>query len=147
MKFFKLKTLELDLEKRLLTINGKSVSTDDITDFSLSTRDDGSWSITAKKNLLMEFFEECPKKNSEGKPTPGNRVRVLREQAGMTQAELGKLLNVRDAAISKYESGKIPLTGDTLLLLSQIFNISIDYILGNDGFLAASETENNKRYS
>ena len=133
MKFFKLKTLELDLEKRLLTINGKSVSTDDITDFSLSTRDDGSWSITAKKNLLMEFFEECPKKNSEGKPTPGNRVRVLREQAGMTQAELGKLLNVRDAAISKYES--------------QIFNISIDYILGNDGFLAASETENNKRYS
>ena len=103
MKFFKLKTLELDLEKRLLTINGKSVSTDDITDFSLSTRDDGSWSITAKKNLLMEFFEECPKKNSEGKPT--------------------------------------------LLLLSQIFNISIDYILGNDGFLAASETENNKRYS
>ena len=86
MKFFKLKTLELDLEKRLLTINGKSVSTDDITDFSLSTRDDGSWSITAKKNLLMEFFEECPKKNSEGKPTPGNRVRVLREQAGMTQA-------------------------------------------------------------
>lgn len=60
----------------------------------------------------MEFFEECPKKNSEGKPTPGNRVRVLREQAGMTQAELGKLLNVRDAAISKYESGKIPLTGE-----------------------------------
>lgn len=65
----------------------------------------------------------------------------------MTQAELGKLLNVRDAAISKYESGKIPLTGETLLLLSQIFNISIDYILGNDGFLAASEPENNKRYS
>lgn len=67
-----------------------------------------------------------------------NRIKSLREQIGMTQAELGKLLNVRDAAISKYESGKVPLTGETLLQLSKIFNTSIDYILGNDDFLSLS---------
>lgn len=61
-----------------------------------------------------------------------NRLKFLREQAGMTQAELGKLLNVKDAAISKYESGRVPLTGDTLLQLSRIFNVSIDYLLGKD---------------
>lgn len=61
-----------------------------------------------------------------------NKLKFLREQSGMTQAELGRLLNVKDAAISKYESGKIPLTGETLLQLSKIFKVSIDYIMGNN---------------
>lgn len=61
-----------------------------------------------------------------------NRLKLLREQAKMTQTELGKLLNVKDAAISKYESEKVPLTGETLLKLSEIFDVSIDYILGNE---------------
>ena len=59
-----------------------------------------------------------------------NRLKSLREEKGMKQSELGKLLNVQDAAISKYESGKVPLTGDTLLKLSKIFNVSTDYLLG-----------------
>lgn len=59
-----------------------------------------------------------------------NKIRSLREGQGMTQSELGKLLNVKDAAISKYESGKIPLTGDTLIRLSKIFDVSTDYVLG-----------------
>lgn len=63
-----------------------------------------------------------------------NRLKALREERGMKQSELGKLLNVKDAAISKYESGKIPLTGDTLLQLSKIFNVPIDYILGNEKY-------------
>lgn len=61
-----------------------------------------------------------------------NKLKLLRENAGMTQTELGKLLNVKDSAISKYESGKIPLTDETLLQLSKIFNVSIDYLLGKD---------------
>lgn len=43
-----------------------------------------------------------------------NRLKSLRESRGMKQSELGKFLNVQDAAISKYESGKVQLTGDTL---------------------------------
>lgn len=61
-----------------------------------------------------------------------NKLKLLRETAGMTQTELGKLLNVKDSAISKYESGKIPLTDETLLQLAEIFNVSIDYLLGKD---------------
>lgn len=48
-----------------------------------------------------------------------NRLKLLREEKRMKQSELGKLLNVQDAAISKYESGKVPLTDDTLLKLSK----------------------------
>lgn len=63
-----------------------------------------------------------------------NRLKLLREEKRMKQSELGKLLNVQDAAISKYESGKVPLTDDTLLKLSKIFGVPIDYILGNDNY-------------
>ena len=64
---------------------------------------------------------------------------MLREERGMKQSTLGNLLNVKDSAISKYESEKIPLTGDTLIKLSEIFEVSIDYILGisDDRFPAA----------
>lgn len=59
-----------------------------------------------------------------------NRLKELRENRGMKQSELGKLLNVRDSAISKYEAGKIPLTADTIIKLSEIFSVTADYLLG-----------------
>jgi len=59
-----------------------------------------------------------------------NRIRILREEKGWTQAKLGNLLNVKDSAISKYETEKIPLTAETLKRLSEIFDVSVDYILG-----------------
>lgn len=61
-----------------------------------------------------------------------NKLKFLREQAGMTQIELGRLLNVKDAAISKYETGKVPLTADTIIKLSEIFHVSTDYLLGRE---------------
>ncbi|WP_324825118.1 helix-turn-helix transcriptional regulator [Sinanaerobacter sp. ZZT-01] len=59
-----------------------------------------------------------------------NRIKRLREEKGLTQSELGEILHVKDSAISKYESEKIPLTAETLRTLSKIFDVSIDYILG-----------------
>lgn len=58
-----------------------------------------------------------------------NRIRFLREERGMTQAELGKLLNVRDSAVSKYEMEKVPLTAETLIRLASIFGVSVDYLI------------------
>lgn len=75
-----------------------------------------------------------------------NRLKQLREQRGMKQSELGKLLNVKDATISKYESGKIPLTGETLLSLSKIFNVSTDYILGREKETANDVSDIDWRY-
>ena len=59
-----------------------------------------------------------------------NRIKSLREEKGWTQTQLGKLLNVKDSAVSKYETEKIPLTADTLKLLSEIFDVSVDYVMG-----------------
>ena len=54
---------------------------------------------------------------------------ILRTKKKMTQSKLGELLGVQDAAVSKYESGKLPLTDDTLKKLAKIFDVTTDYIL------------------
>ena len=59
-----------------------------------------------------------------------NRIRELRERDSITQAKLGAMLSVKDAAISKYESETVPLTADTIKQLCRIFNVSSDYLLG-----------------
>ncbi|NFA42964.1 XRE family transcriptional regulator [Clostridium botulinum] len=59
-----------------------------------------------------------------------NKIKELRIANGWTQDELGAKLCVKRAAISKYETGKIPLTDDTIGKLVKIFNKSADYILG-----------------
>ncbi|WP_243109300.1 MULTISPECIES: helix-turn-helix transcriptional regulator [unclassified Dehalobacter] len=59
-----------------------------------------------------------------------NRIKELREEMGWTQAELGDRLNVNGPAVSKYESGRTPLTDETIVKLSEIFDESADYILG-----------------
>lgn len=61
-----------------------------------------------------------------------NKIRELRKKAKMKQSDLGRLLNVKDAAISKYETGKVPLTADTIIKLSEIFHVSTDYLLGRE---------------
>lgn len=70
-----------------------------------------------------------------------NRIKELRKERGWKQSELGKLLNVQEAAISKYESEKIPLTNDTLIRLSQIFNVSVDYILSISDIKETSKSQ------
>ncbi len=58
-----------------------------------------------------------------------NRIKSLRKERGWTQKDLGKLLNVQNAAISKYENETVPLTDETIKKLSEIFNVSSDYLL------------------
>ncbi|MDO4330314.1 MAG: helix-turn-helix transcriptional regulator [Lachnospiraceae bacterium] len=60
----------------------------------------------------------------------GNNIKMLRQERGWTQAELGKRLEVKDSAISKYENGSLQLSGDLLMRLADIFGVSTDFILG-----------------
>jgi plasmid maintenance system antidote protein VapI len=51
---------------------------------------------------------------------------------GINQVKLAELLSVRRSAVSKYETGKVPLTDDTIGRLTKIFGVSADYLLGLD---------------
>ena len=59
-----------------------------------------------------------------------NRIKELRNTAGINQEQLALVLNVKRAAVSKYENGDIPLTAETIKLLSDYFNVTTDYLLG-----------------
>lgn len=64
----------------------------------------------------------------------GDRLRKLRENAGMTQAELGEQLGVSDRVLGYFESNeRFPRKQEILTKLSSIFNVSMDYLVGTDG--------------
>ena len=60
------------------------------------------------------------------------RLKELREQKGITQAELSKDLKISPSTIGMYEQERREPGNDTLKLIADYFNVSIDYLLGND---------------
>lgn len=58
------------------------------------------------------------------------RIRDLREDHDLTQEEVAKILCVKQATYSRYESGAINVPVDILIKLASYYNTSVDYILG-----------------
>ena len=59
----------------------------------------------------------------------GARIAALRRQAGMSQAELARLLGVSPSAVGMYEQGRREPSSDVLVQLGKIFGVSVDYLL------------------
>ena len=56
-------------------------------------------------------------------------LRAIREDSDLTQKALAKMLNVSQNTYSQYETGVISLTAETLIKLSEFYNVSIDCLL------------------
>lgn len=61
-----------------------------------------------------------------------NRIRELRETRKMTQLRLSIELEVSQETISAYENGKHFPAYQSLVRLSELFGVSIDYLMGRD---------------
>ena len=59
----------------------------------------------------------------------GSQIALLRQKRGMRQAELAALLRISPSAVGMYEQGRREPSADTLVALSEIFEVSTDYIL------------------
>lgn len=57
-------------------------------------------------------------------------LKELRKSKNMTLKELGILINVSESAVSQYESGKRSPDYSTLVKIAEVFNVSVDYLLG-----------------
>ena len=57
-----------------------------------------------------------------------NNITTLRMQQGITQLELALMLDYSDKLISKWERGDSTPNAYTLKRLSEIFNVSVDYL-------------------
>ena len=56
-------------------------------------------------------------------------IREIREDRDLRQKDIAKVLNVSQNTYSQYENGIIPLTAETLVKLSDYYNVSIDFLL------------------
>ena len=71
----------------------------------------------------------------------GNRIKQLRLENKLTQGELGKLINVTKVSICCYEKGTRLPSLETLVDLSEVFKVDVDYLLGSDVMVVADNCE------
>ena len=79
----------------------------------------------------MEISQEFPK-----------RLKVLRQKLGWSQGQVAKKVQADPQRISKYENGVIFPTTDMLIKLSQIFEVSLDYLVLGEKEIDTEEIKN-----
>ncbi len=61
----------------------------------------------------------------------GETLRELREEKGLTQRELGRIINISDRVIGYYEANnRFPKDEYVLKQLADLFGVSLDYLVG-----------------
>lgn len=58
------------------------------------------------------------------------RIRDLREDADLTQSEMGRALYLPQRTYAYYESGQRTVPPEVLIALANFYGVSVDYILG-----------------
>lgn len=65
--------------------------------------------------------------------TTGEKIRLLRKQAGLTQTELGERLGVRTNAVSKWECGRVEdIPMSKIKAMAVLFSVPISYLIDAD---------------
>lgn len=60
----------------------------------------------------------------------GDTLRMLREEKNITQSAMAKSLNISPSTIGMWEQNRRSPDGDSLKMLSDFFDVTIDFLLG-----------------
>lgn len=61
----------------------------------------------------------------------GDRLRELREEKGITQKELGRVVSISERVIGYYEANdRFPKDENILKIIADYFDVSVDYLIG-----------------
>jgi transcriptional regulator with XRE-family HTH domain len=60
----------------------------------------------------------------------GNKITQLRKQNSLSQSELAKKLGISRTIVGNYERNENTPSVDVILKMAKLFNVSVDYILG-----------------
>lgn len=58
------------------------------------------------------------------------RLKILREEKGLSQQDIADLLKVKQQQYSKYEIGVNLIPVEKLSLLADFYGVSVDYLIG-----------------
>lgn len=71
----------------------------------------------------------CSSYNKIGDDMKFKRIRDLREDADLTQSEMGKAINLPQRTYAYYESGERTIPPEVLIAIADFHNVSVDYLL------------------
>lgn len=76
-----------------------------------------------------------------------NRIRELRENAGLRQIDVANVTGIDQKTLSNYETEKTNPDSYALIRLADFFNVSIDYLVGriDDTFSSEERREISKK--
>ncbi len=74
-------------------------------------------------------------------------ITELRLLGGMTQAELGEKLNYSDKTVSKWERGESTPDIEVLVMLSDLFGVTLDSLVRQDGIADKTDVNQKKQRS
>ena len=59
------------------------------------------------------------------------RLKTLRKQVKLTQAQIAKKIDISQQAYASWERGAKKPTQENLVKIAQVLNVSVDYLVGN----------------
>ena len=62
------------------------------------------------------------------------RIKEIRKDNNLTQSQLADLCQVKQSCVSKWERGETLPDAEMIVLLTEIFKVSADYLLGVKDF-------------
>jgi transcriptional regulator with XRE-family HTH domain len=62
----------------------------------------------------------------------GDRLRAARELAGLSQAQVAKMLSLHRPSISEMEAGRRKVSAEELTELAGIYNVSLSWLAGGE---------------
>ncbi len=71
-----------------------------------------------------------PVNSDKNEVTIAERIKKARKDAGLTQLDVAKAIGITPQAISNYERGINKVPNGTLVDLAELYNVSINYLLG-----------------
>lgn len=60
----------------------------------------------------------------------GTRLRTARELAGLSQAQVAKILSLHRPSVSEMEAGRRKITAEELAKLAQIYEVNLSWLAG-----------------
>ena len=68
-----------------------------------------------------------------------HRIKILRTKSKMSQAQLANLLHISASTVGMYEQGRRSPSLDILIQMSNIFGVSLDYLITGKDYTSLSD--------
>ncbi len=72
--------------------------------------------------------------------TIGEHIMIIRKQKGLSQGQLGKKIGTSGDIIGRYERGMISPSIDVIIKISDVLEVSIDFLVGKTNLKLDSKT-------